>query len=300
MRLNPLYRFASYMTFSKRTISESFYSNSWKRLRKNVPAMVSLITLCLLSIGAIVIPMVSTKTYFETFLTLKNSPPSMEHWFGTDELGRDIFIRIWWGARISLFIGIAAAILDVLIGIIYGATAGYCGGKTDELMMRITDIFHSIPSLLIIILLMVVLGSGISTIILALALTGWINMARLTRGQILKIRELDYVIASKMCGASPLWIIWKHCLPNIMGTVITTLTLTIPLAIFTETFLSFLGLGVQAPIASWGTMAQDGLYATNYYPWRLLFPASFICVTMLSFNTLGDGLRDAFDVRRIR
>ncbi len=275
----------------------AFWKEGFRKLKKNRIAMCALTVLVLLIVGALIIPTLSEHTYYETVLREKNRAPSLNHFFGTDDLGRDIFVRIWWGARISLFVGIIAALLDVFIGVVYGAVAAYVGGKVDEVMMRCVDIFHSLPNLIIIILLMMIFGSGVFTIIAALALTGWVNMARITRGQVLKVKEREYVQAARMFGAPTSWIIRKHLIPNITGTIITTLTFSIPTAIFAETFLSFLGLGVQAPIASWGTMASDGLYASHYYPWRLFFPSAFICITMLSFNLLGDGIREAFDPR---
>lgn len=275
----------------------SFWGQAYRKFLNNKSAFFSLLLLITLVIGSLCIPYFSTYTYYETVLKMKNLPPSWEHLFGTDELGRDVFVRVWWGARISLFVGITAALLDVVIGVVYGAIAGYCGGKIDEILMRFVDIFHSLPNLILVILLMMIFGSGIFTIIIALGITGWINMARITRGQVLKVKQREYVLASQMFGATPLWIIQKHLIPNIMSSIITTLTFTIPTAIFTETFLSFLGLGVQAPIASWGTMASDGLYSVHYFPWRLFFPSGFICITMLAFNLLGDGIRDAFDPR---
>lgn len=228
---------------------------------------------------------------------MKNQPPSSTYWFGTDELGRDLFTRCWWGARISLFVGISASLIDLIIGVMFGAFAGYVGGKTEEWMMRTADVLYAIPYLLVVILLMVIIGPGIFTIIIALTLTGWINMARIVRSQILQLKELDFVKAAIALGASRRRLLLCHLIPNAMGPIIVTVTLTIPSAIFAEAFLSFLGLGVQAPIASWGTMANDGLSALRYYPWRLFFPATFISLTMLSFNLLGDGLRDAFDPR---
>lgn len=271
------------------------FVRGFRKLVKKPGGAFAVTYLSVLIVLAIIMPMIYPLTYYDTVLASKNSAPSFQNWFGTDELGRDIFIRIFWGARISLFVGIVAACLDVFIGMVYGAISGYLGEKTDEIMMRIVDVFHSIPNLLIIIMLMVVLGNGIFTIILAMACTGWINMARLIRTQVLRTKELDFVIASRAYGASPYWVIRKHLLPNCMGTIFTTLTFSIPVAIFTETFLSFLGLGVQAPIASWGTMASDGLNGADFYPWRLIFPALFISMTMLAFNLLGDGLRDVFD-----
>ncbi|MCB1075348.1 MAG: ABC transporter permease [Simkania sp.] len=282
------------------TLSEkgvSYWKDSWSRLCANRPALFGLIILAIMITSALLIPLVSHHTYYETHLEFKNQAPSADFWFGTDELGRDLFTRIWWGARISLFVGIAAAVIDMAIGVLYGAFAGMVGGKIEELMMRLSDILHSLPHLLIVILLMVVMKPGVATILVALTITGWINMARIVRGQILQIKQNDFVLAAYMLGASRWRILFRHLIPNSIGSIITTMTLTIPSAIFAEAFLSFLGLGVQAPISSWGTMASDGLSALRYYPWRLFFPAGFISVSMLAFNLLGDGIRDAFDPR---
>jgi oligopeptide transport system permease protein len=275
----------------------SYWEDAWVRLKTNKLALCGLFFLGLLIIMSIFGPMMSSYTYYETHLHQKNLKPCKLFWFGTDELGRDLFTRIWWGARISLFVGISAAVIDMIIGVFYGAIAGLCGGKTDEVMMRFADILYSLPYLLIVILLMVVMGPGIVTIIIAMTITGWINMSRIVRAQILQLKNQDFILAAKSLGACYGRILIKHLIPNTLGSVITTMTLTIPAAIFTEAFLSFLGLGVQAPIASWGTMASDGLSALRYYPWRLFFPATFISLTMLSFNLLGDGLRDALDPR---
>ena len=277
--------------------SISYWQDAWMRLKKNKLAIAGLVFLFFLLLMAIFGPMLTGYTYYETHLHLKNHRPSSAFWFGTDELGRDLFTRIWWGARISLFVGISAAIIDMLIGVFYGAFSGLIGGKIDEIMMRSADILYSLPYLLVVILLMVVMGPGIITIIIAMTITGWINMSRIVRAQILQLKELDFILAAKSLGASQCRILIKHLIPNTIGSIITTMTLTIPAAIFTEAFLSFLGLGVQAPIASWGTMASDCLSALRYYPWRLFFPATFISLTMLSFNLIGDGLRDALDPR---
>lgn len=270
---------------------------SWSRLRSNKPVMVALCTLGALFLMAIVGPFISPYPYYETHLPLKNLPPCSQFWFGTDELGRDLFTRIWWGARISLFVGMTAALIDLIVGVIYGSIAALKGGDVDEAMMRATDILYSIPYLLIVILLTVVMGSGLLTIILALTMTGWIPMSRIVRGQVLQLKELDFAQAAYALGAGSSRVLFRHLLPNAMGPIITTVTFTIPTAIFAEAFLSFLGLGVQAPIASWGTMASDGLSALRYFPWRLFFPAFFISITMLCFNLVGDGIRDAFDPR---
>ncbi len=277
--------------------SMSYWAESIRRLRANKASMIGLWILIFLALMAIFGPVFSSYTYYEIHLPQINTPPCKEFIFGTDELGRDIFTRICWGARISLFIGIMAALLDLIIGVTIGSFAGALGGKIDEIIMRIADSMHSIPYLLIVIMLMVIMGTGIPTILLALTITGWIGMARIVRGQIMQLKELDFVRAAAALGASKRRILLRHLIPNAMGPIIATMTLTIPSAIFTEAFLSFLGLGVQAPIASWGTMASDGLPAMRYFPWRLFFPAGFISLTMLCLNLLGDGMRDAFDPR---
>lgn len=253
----------------------------------------------LLFLGIVILtilgPLISGYSPETTHLTLKNHPPSSQFWFGTDDLGRDLFTRVWFGARISLCIGFLAASIDLIVGLIWGGIAGFSGGKIDEAMMRFVDILYALPYLLIVILFTVVLGSGFFSIVLAITLFGWITMARIVRGQILLIKEMDYILAEKVLGASFSRILWKHLLPNASGPILVTLTLTIPSAIFSEAFLSFLGLGVQAPTASWGTMAHEGLPALQYYPWRLFFPAFLISLTMLSLHWIGEGLKSAFD-----
>lgn len=277
--------------------SLSFWEDTWRRLKQNKLAMVALWILIILAIMAMIGPSMNGHNYYDNNLKLKNLAPSREFWFGTDDLGRDMFARIWFGARISLFIGLSAALIDLIVGVIWGGAAAYYGGKVDEILMRIADILYGLPYLLVVIMLMVVMKQGLLTIILAMTITGWIGMARIVRGQVLQLKEQEYVLAARSIGASSARILFKHLIPNTMGPVIVTMTLTVPSAIFTEAFLSFLGLGVQAPIASWGTMANDGLGALRYYPWRLFFPAIFISITMLSFNVFGDGLRDALDPR---
>ncbi|MGE5196068.1 MAG: ABC transporter permease [Anaerolineae bacterium] len=277
--------------------SPSYWKDGWTRLKKSRTAMGGLIFLTLLLFMAIIGPFLSPYPYYETHLPLKNTPPCKQFWFGTDELGRDMFTRVWWGARISLFVGITASLIDLCLGVFYGAVAAMSKGRRQEWMMRAADILNSIPQLLVVILLMVIIGSGLMTIVIALTMIGWIGMARVVRAEILRLSSLDFIKSAEAIGASRTRILFRHLIPNALGPIIITVTFTIPTAIFSEAFLSFLGLGVQAPIASWGTMASDGLSALRYYPWRLFFPAGFISVTMLSFNLLGDGLRDAFDPR---
>lgn len=275
----------------------SFWADAWQRFKRSHTAVAGLVILCLISCCAIIGPWVTPYTYYATELSAKNQAPSAIHWFGTDDLGRDLFSRTWHGARISLLVGISAASVDLVIGVIWGGVAAFAGGKVDEVLMRIADILYALPYMLVVIILMVVLGSGLIPIIIAMTLIGWITMARIVRGQILQLKNLEYVLAARALGASFSRVLFRHLIPNAMGPVIITMTLTVPAAIFTEAFLSFLGLGVQAPIASWGTMASDGLPAMQYYPWRLFFPAFFISITMLGFNLVGDGLRDSLDPR---
>lgn len=277
--------------------SLSFWKDVSIRFRKNKLAMFGIVLLIILVFMAIFGPYMTGYDYASNNLMNTNKPPSGDHWFGTDDLGRDMFTRTWEGARISLFIGVTAALVDFFIGVFWGGFSGYKGGRVDEFMMRTADVLYGIPYLLLVILLMVVLGSNLSTMILAMTITGWINMSRIVRGQVLSLKNQEYVLASRTLGAGVSRIMGKHLIPNTMGPILVTMTLTVPSAIFTEAFLSFLGLGLTPPLASWGTMASDGLSAIRYYPWRLFFPASFICMTIFAFNVIGDGLRDALDPR---
>lgn len=215
--------------------------------------------------------------------------------FGTDYLGRDMFIRVLYGGRISLIVGFVAAFLNFVIGILYGGIAGYFGGRIDNFMMRIVDIIGSIPTLLYVILLMVIFEPGLGTIILALAITNWLGMARMVRGQVLSLKEQEFVLAAQTLGASTKRIMLKHLIPNIMGPVMVAITMQVPNAIFTEAFLSFVGLGISAPKASWGALCNDALAGLFTYPYQLFYPAMAISITILAFNLFGDGLRDALD-----
>lgn len=277
--------------------SLSYLADARRRFCQNRGAMLFFFLLLFFCAMAILVPMLSPHPYSKIVLARKNTPPSAQFWFGTDDLGRDLFCRVWWGARISLAIGFGAAIIDGAIGVIWGAIAAHYGGWVDEIMMRICDILHAIPSLLMVILLTVYMGSGLKTIFVALALIGWINMARITRSQFLQIKESDYVLAARAVGASNKRIIFRHLIPNALGPILATVTLTIPAAIFLEAFLSFLGLGLQPPRTSWGVMINDAIGAMEFYPWRLIFPSVLITLTMLSFNIVGNALRDALDPR---
>lgn len=236
-------------------------------------------------------PIFSGHTYYDITLSAKNLEPNSNYLLGTDDLGRDLFTRCCYGIRISLFVGIAAALIDMFIGVLWGSVAGFCGGHIDNLMMRVADILYSLPSLLIVILLMVVLGPGITSALVAMTVINWITMARVVRGQVLQIKEREFVLAAGSLGLSSSRILFGHILPNVSGPILVTLTLTVSSALFTEAFLSFMGLGVQAPFASLGSMAAEGLPAMSYYPWRLLFPATFLCLMMLAFNLMSEGLK---------
>ncbi|WP_188454706.1 ABC transporter permease [Virgibacillus oceani] len=275
--------------------STSFWKDAWRRFKKNKLALAGIVVIVILGILSFIGGPISGQNYYENDLIGSNQPPSAEHWFGTDSLGRDMFARTWYGAKISLFIGLMAAFIDLIIGVIWGAVSGFFGGKIDEYMMRIADILYGVPYLLVVILLMVIMPQGLWTLIIAMTITGWINMARIVRGQVMQLRSEEYVMASQSLGASNSRILFRHLVPNTLGPVLVTLTLTIPNAIFTEAFLSYLGLGVPAPLASWGTMSSDALPALQYYPYQLFFPAFFICLTMLAFNIIGDAMRDALD-----
>lgn len=278
----------------------TYWKDAWRRLKANKIAMASIVLLALILILAIVGPMIQPYGYSEQNSAIVNQGPSAEHWFGTDSLGRDLFVRCWVGARVSLLVAFVAAFFNMTIGIIYGGISGYLGGKVDLVMMRLVEIIYSVPDLLWVILLMVILGPGLNTIIISIAITGWGNMARLVRGQMLQLKQSDYVMASKTLGASSSRILVKHLLPNTMGPIIIDLTFSIPSAIFTEAMLSYLGLGVPVPLASWGTLANEGARMLMLEPYQLFFPALLISLTMLGFNLVGDGLRDALDPKMRR
>ena len=277
--------------------SVTYWSDAWRRFKSNKLAMISTIVLLLIAVLAIVVPMVSRYTYNQNDLTCVNQSPSLAHLFGTDDLGRDIFVRCWEGARVSLSIGLIVSLLNGTIGILYGGIAGYFGGIADNIMMRFCELIAAIPQMLWVILLILIMKPGVGPIIIAIAATGWIGMARLFRGQVFQIKEMEYVMASRTMGAGSLWIIIKHLFPNALSPIITNMAFAIPSAIFAESFLSYIGLGLPLPIASWGVLASDGANKLLSYPYQLVFPAILICLTMLCFNLMGDGLRDALDPR---
>lgn len=306
-KIDPLFRPLVKNTEASDSIQRPSISNIQQvihKLVKNKLAMFGLALIVILIAMAIIGPHMVSYSYSDQSLLDRNQPMSGEHWFGTDDLGRDMFARTWYGARISLTIGIVAALIDLLIGVTVGGIAGYWAGRgkkgdrIDSIIMRIIEILYGLPYLLVVILLMVVMEPGLTTIIIALSATGWTGMARLVRGQILQLKNQEFILAAQVLGAKFSRILLKHLIPNTLGVIIVNLTFTIPSAIFAESFLSFLGLGVQAPIASWGTMTNDalGVILTGDW-WRLFFPALMISLTMFAFNVFGDGLQDALDPR---
>jgi oligopeptide transport system permease protein len=277
--------------------SMTYWQDAWRRLKHDRLAMIGMITIMLIFAIAIVGPWLSDITYSDQDLARANEVPSGEHWFGTDNFGRDMYIRVLYGARISLLVAVVATVVNFFIGVLYGGISGYVGGRVDNAMMRLVDIIFTIPVTLYAIILMVVIGSGLKSIIITLGTIYWVTMARVVRGQVLSLKEQEYVLAARTLGASTWRILIRHLIPNAMGAIIVTATMMIPQAIFTESFLSFIGLGVSAPMASWGSLASDALGGLRSYPYQLFAPAVAICITMLAFNFLGDGLRDALDPR---
>lgn len=306
--------------------SVSFMKDAMRRLRKNHIAMISLFIIVFIALIAFIVPNFYPYTYTKQDVTAQNLAPFQysakeqakidkgggvfPHIMGTDALGRDYAIRVIYGTRISLLVGIFSALIVIVIGIVYGSISGYFGGKVDLIMMRIVDIIYSLPDVLIVILLSVAikdwvaasksdlvsrLGAGMVSIFIVFGLLYWVSMARQVRGQILSIKEQEYVLASKAIGASPARIIRRHMIPNCVSVIIIIAAMQIPSAIFTESFLSFLGLGVSVPMPSLGSLASDARTGLRSYPYQLLFPALAIFLIVLAFNLLGNGLRDAFD-----
>ena len=273
----------------------TYWSDAWRRFRANKAAMVAFVILILLTVMVIIGPIISGYSFKEK-VGDPNLFPSSKFWFGTDEIGRDLFTRLWKGGRISIFIGIVGALISTVIGSVYGAVSAYAGGKVDLVMMRIVEILSSIPYLLLVIVLRLVLKSnGLGTLILAMTITGWCGLARLVRGQILSLKRKDFIMAADVLGVSRREIVVRHLIPNTINVILVSISFDIPGYIFGEAFLSYLGLGVQAPNTSWGAMAASAQQVFQFYPYQLIFPALLIGLTMLAFTLLGDGLRDALD-----
>lgn len=299
----------------------SFWKDAWIRLRKNKGAVISIVLLIFIIIMAFVGPMMNEYSYKEQTVAHSHMPPKVVglewlgfdgldrngvdlyaergiedvYWFGTDQFGRDIWTRVWEGTKISLYIAFLAATLDLIIGVVYGGISAFYGGRVDNIMQRIIEVLVGIPNLILIVLLILILEPGIMSITIALVITGWISMARVVRGQLLQLKGQEFVLASRALGASDFKLISKHLLPNALGSIIVTLMFTIPSAIFFEAFLSFIGLGLQPPLASLGVLIDDGYKTMQLLPYKMIYPAVVISVIMISFNVLADGLRDALD-----
>ncbi len=280
--------------------SKTFFQSVKTEFKKNKRAVVGLIILVIVVLMAILGPVFSPFSYEEQNMTLRNAGPGAQHIFGTDKMGRDIFVRILYGARISLGVGAVAALVNLVIGSLYGGIAGYVGGKVDMVMMRVVDIIYSVPSMLYIVLIMLWLGAGVGSIILGISITCWIGMARIVRAEVKSLREQEFTMAAFVLGASSKRILVKHLLVNAMGPIIVNITLQVPQAIFTEAWLSFLGVGISAPKASWGTLCEAARELILVYPMQTVYPLVAICLTIISFNFVGEGLERALDPKRKR
>ena len=276
----------------------TYLKDVWRNFKKRKTALISLVLLSLLILMVLFGPLMTQYNYYANDYAAADQRPSASHWFGTDTLGRDLWTRVWVGGRISLLVAVLAAIIPYFIGMVIGGISGYIGGKTDMIIMRIIDVLMGIPSMIYNILLIMVLGSGnISTLVIAFTITGWLGSARSTRGMVLQIKTREFIMASEVLGASRLRIVFRHLIPNTLGIAIVGITMTIPGIIFAEAFLSFIGLGISPPKPSWGQLIKEAAEVFKQYPYRFVIPCSFISLTMLCFNLLGDGLRDALDPR---
>jgi oligopeptide transport system permease protein len=275
----------------------SLWADAWAKLKKNRAAVVGGCVIALMAALVIVGPWLAPYAYdFTDFANTSTGPSfSTGHFFGTDTLGRDIFVRTLYGGRISLMVGIVATTVSLLIGVTYGAVAGYFGGRVDNVMMRIVDILYALPFMFFVILLMVFFGRSIFLIFVAIGAINWLDMARIVRGQTLSLKHREFVEAAQAQGVSAFAIIRRHIVPNLLGIVAVYVTLTIPQVILVESFLSFLGLGVQEPMTSWGALVNEGSRELEGASWMLIFPAAFLATTLFCFNFLGDGMRDALD-----
>lgn len=275
--------------------SLSFWQDAWRRLRKNRAAFLGLCIIAAYALLAIFVPMFSKYSYTAMDTASMHGLPSAAHWLGCDSTGRDQWVRVWMGARVSLSIGLFSAFINMCVGAVIGGLCGYYGGKLDMIVMRIVDILYGIPSLIITMLVMMVLGKGVAPLIVAMCIVGWIGTCRFVRGEVYRLKEQEFVMAAKVLGIPDFTIIMRHIIPNIMGMMITNLCMAIPGAIFQEAFLSYIGLGIAPPNCSWGILAKEGIQYLRIYPHEIFFPAFFLCTTMLALNLLGDGLRDAVD-----
>lgn len=277
----------------------SLWSDAWLALRRNRAAMTAFVVLVTMAILVVFAPFLSRHSFDYTDWEQISAPPSLSaaHPFGTDALGRDLFVRTLYGGRISLLVGVVATLVSLIIGISYGAIAGYVGGRVDQVMMRIVDILYALPFMFLVILLMVFFGRNILLIFVAIGAINWLDMARIVRGQTLSLKQREFIEAARAGGVTIPRIIRRHIVPNLLGVVVVYVTLTIPQVILVESFLSFLGLGVQEPMTSWGALVNEGAQEMENAPWTLIFPSLFLAATLFCFNFIGDGLRDALDPR---
>jgi len=285
------------LAFESAEEGSSLWHDAWLRLRKNKLAIFGGSVLLFMIVVALLTPWIAPYSYEAQNLDLGATPPSAEHWLGTDIFGRDVLTQIMYGGRISLAVGFIATAVALLIGVTWGAIAGYVGGKVDAVMMRLVDILYALPFMIFIVLLMVVFGRNILLLFLAIGAVEWLTMARIMRSQVQSLRQQEFVEAAVSVGLSPAAIIRKHVVPNALGPIIVYTTLTIPSVMLLEAFLSFLGLGIQPPATSWGLLISYGAETMEEYPWLLIFPGCALTLTLFSLNFLGDGLRDALDVR---
>lgn len=275
----------------------SLWRDAWHRLAKNRLAVIGAMLLTLLILAALLGPLFVRQSYFAQDLQLGAAPPSAQHWLGTDTLGRDLFVRILYGGRISLAVGLCATAVALIIGVLYGTISGFWGGRVDAVMMRIVDVIFALPFTVFVILLMVLFGRRFVLLFAAIGAVQWLIMARIVRGQILSLRKTEFIEAAEALGLTKTRIIFRHMIPNTLGPIIVYATLTVPSVMLLEAFLSFLGLGVQPPMSSWGVLIKEGAETMEDFPWLLIFPGLALALTLFSLNFLGDGLRDALDPR---
>ena len=277
----------------------SLMADAWGTLKQNKAALFSFVTMSAMVVLVILGPLLSPFAIDQTDWYQLSAKPSFSsgHIFGTDDLGRDLFVRVMYGGRISLMVGLVATMVSVFIGVSYGAISGYLGGKTDAIMMRVVDVLYAMPFLFFVILLMVFFGRSILLIFIAIGAVNWLDIARIVRGQTLNIKGKEFVDAARAGGVSNIKIVFKHIVPNLLGLVVVYVALTVPQVILVESFLSFLGLGVQEPMTSWGALVNQGAKQMETSPWMLVFPGLFLATTLFCFNFIGDGLRDALDPR---
>jgi len=271
--------------------------DAWLRLRRNKLAVFGALTLAVVAVACFVGPWFSPYGYEDQVLADAFQAPGAHHWLGTDMLGRDLLVRILYGGRVSIAVGLCATVVALAIGVTYGAVAGFVGGKRDIVMMRVVDILYSLPFTIFVILLMVFFGRNIFLLFVAIGAVEWLTMARIVRAQVMSLKRMEFIEAAHALGFGRRRILFRHILPNVLGPIIVYTTLTIPSVMLLEAFLSFLGLGVQPPMSSWGVLIKDGAASMEEYPWLLIFPGTVFSLTLFSLNFLGDGLRDALDVR---